>query len=549
MTTTTALSPLQRLRLTYQPCLPTIFKDLPALKIQGKGTADLPSEIASFFPLLAKQPAELFFVHEDLQPHHPKKVGVLFSGGQAAGGHNVITGLYDALTLLHPESQLIGFCDGPQGLVQNKWIPLSLEKIADYRNQGGFDLVGSGRTKITTAAQFEAVEATVRAHRLDGLVIIGGDDSNSNAAWLAEFFLKNKCETKVVGVPKTIDGDLKNEDIEISFGFDTAVKTYAETIGNLKRDARSAKKSYYFIKLMGRSASHITLECALQTHPNMALIGEEVAAQKKTLTQLALEIADMICVRAEQGKSYGVILIPEGIIEFIPEFSLLIEELNALLSLRAQEFNQGSTGQQIKSIMAALSPDALRCFQTIPLEIQQQLLLDRDSHGNVQVSKIETERLFSEVVREELMKRKKEGTYTGTFSSQPHFCGYEGRSCLPSNFDAQYCYALGHLAALLIDQGATGYICCIKDLALTVGQWKIKGRNLSTMMGIETRSGKKTAVISKALVDLEGSAFHRFSTARSNWRLQDDDCMPGPIQFFGPPELVDAITDTLALGT
>lgn len=546
---------LQKLRLAYQPKLPKILQQIQSLKVvPGKsrektiGILDEPPfgvSIDRSFPKIGEQNPYVTFILDKNVKHHPKRVGVVLSGGQAAGGHNVITGLYDALKKLHPDSLLFGFCDGPKGILENKYIPLTEELLAQYRNQGGFDLIGSGRTKIETSEQFLAAETTVRALQLDGLVIIGGDDSNTNAALLAEYFLEKGCKTVVVGVPKTIDGDLANADIAISFGFDSAVKTYCETIGNIMRDALSAKKYYYFIKLMGRSASHITLECALQTGANIALIGEEVAAQHKTFSAIVNEVSEIICERSKKGKDYGVILIPEGIIEFIPEFKQLINELNHLLVADQPHLDKlekmKSKEEKTLYISKFLSRESSQCFSSLPLEAQMQLLSDRDPHGNVQVSGIETERLLMEAVRRELEKREAEGRYSGKYSGMPHFCGYEGRSCFPSNFDAQYCYALGHVAALLVDSNQTGYICCVQGLNTPAENWEIGGRNLVTMMAIEERKGKEKPVIKKALVDLEGKAFAKYKQIRK--KLAEDDLYvnPGPIQFFGPEELTDSI--------
>lgn len=545
---------LQQLRMEYQPTLPKALQDLKKLAVvpgvSKAGHLIVPEQLVSLFPKTAKQSFVTFSPNATVT-HTAKRVGVVLSGGQAAGGHNVICGLFDALRKLHPDSKLFGFSDGPKGIIENTHRELTAAELFLYRNQGGFDLIGSGRTKIETPAQFQAAEATVRELDLDGLVIIGGDDSNTNAAMLAEYFLAHGCKTRVIGVPKTIDGDLRNNDIEMSFGFDTAVKIYSEIIGNILRDNLSAKKSHYFIKLMGRSASHIALECALQTHPNLALIGEEVAAQGKTLMQITAEISDMICSRSAEGKDYAVTLIPEGIIEFIPEFKHLITELNSLMvedkpHLKKIE-SMASKQEKIAYMQTQLSAEAARCFQSIPFEVQVQLLLDRDPHGNVQVSKIETERLFIEMVRTELALRKKAGKYSGKFSPQPLFCGYEGRSGMPSNFDAQYCYALGHVAALLVDSGLTGYIACVQNLARPVEEWKIGARPLVTMFTVEMRAGKLKPVIEKYLVNLQGQLFQHFSKLRKQWLLSDDYCYPGPIQFFGPRELTEAITFTLAL--
>ncbi len=545
-------SVLQKARARFQPRLPKILSEIKSLTLSPTHEnfqKKVPKEIAALFPKTYGQPFLAFSKGENLT-HPPLRVGVVLSGGQAAGGHNVITGLFDALKKLNPQSQLFGFLNGPSGIIGNKNAPLTEEKMAPYRNSGGFDLIGAGRTKIETPEQFQASENTVKALDLDGLVIIGGDDSNTNAAFLAEHFKARGIKTRVVGVPKTIDGDLKNEFLEISFGFDTACKTFSEFIGNVLRDALSAKKYYFFIKVMGRSASHIALECALQTHPNMTLIGEEVKEHNKTVAAITKEISDMICQRSSQGKEFGVILIPEGLIEFIPECKILIKELNGLFAAekphKANLEKLKTKEEKISYILPHLSADSSACFHSFPSDIQIQLLLDRDPHGNVQVSKIETERLFIETVKEELARREKAGLYEGKFSAQPLFCGYEGRSCFPTNFDAQYCYALGHVAALLIDQGATGYMSSIRGLVLPAEEWTIGGIPLLEMMDIELRSGRQAAVIKKAFVNLNSEPYLSFEEMGKRWQMEDDYCYPGPIQFFGPTELTDSITLTLS---
>jgi diphosphate-dependent phosphofructokinase len=524
------MSLLQRLRMAYQPQLPRVLGEVASCALLKGKIPKVESEVAKRFPHLAKQPIVQLTLNTPLE-HQPLQVGILFSGGQAPGGHNVIAGLFDALKELNAESRLIGFLNGPQGLVDNQWMELTDQIIAPYRNQGGFDLIGSGRAKLETPEQFQAIVKVVKELGLQALVIVGGDDSNTNAAFLAEHFLSQDIKTQVIGIPKTIDGDLKNENIEISFGFDTACKTYSEIIGNLLTDAISAKKYYYFVKLMGRSASHIALECALQTHPNMTLIGEEVAKFGKSLKDLVHEMADLVCERALIWKDYGVILIPEGVIEFIPEFKRLIRDLNQLLL----------EGQDQSNLVGA----SKECFESLPETIQKQLLLDRDSHGNVQVSKIETERLFLAMVEKELEQRKKTGRYKRQFNAQPFFCGYEGRSALPSNFDCQYCYALGFAAAILIDAGLTGYMVCINNLSLQVEAWEVEGVPLLSLMVLEERNGQSKPVIKKSLVNLEGKAFNLFKQNREKWRLEDDYSNPGPIQFFGPQELTDNVTYTL----
>jgi len=531
---------LQKERLKFKPKLPNILENVSQLKmVEAKAKSENNNDLKDLFPRTLAQP-RLGFEKGENVTHKPLRVGLVLSGGQAAGGHNVITGIFDAIKQFHQDSVLFGFLNGPSGIVDNEHVELTKEFIENYRNQGGFDIIGAGRTKIETPEQFEGAANTAKALQLDGLVIIGGDDSNTNAALLAEYYLANDIATRVVGVPKTIDGDLKNSEVEISFGFDTATKTFSETIGSILRDCISAKKYYYFIKLMGRSASHIALECALQTHPNLTFIGEEVARERNTLRDLTNKICDVICHRAEKKKNYGVILIPEGIIEFIPEFRELISELNRMkidTNLRGEE--------KITFVRSKLSDHSKECFDSIPKVIQEQLLLERDPHGNVQVSKIETERLFIQSVKQELKNRKASGEYTGKFSSQPLFCGYEGRSCFPSNFDSQYCYALGFVAALLINGGATGYMSCVQNLAYPVEDWKIAGIPLTSMIHMEERKGKLKPVIRKALVDLNGNPFTIFQEQREFWAKNDDYRYPGPIQFFGPPEITDVTTLTL----
>lgn len=521
---------LQKLRMNENPRIPDSLQNFASLDYEIIEKAHQADRLASLFPHSKNRPF-IRFKNGIKRKHSTLKIGVVLSGGQAPGGHNVIAGLYDAMKLLNPNSTLYGFLGGPSGILENRVMEITEERLSPYRNQGGFDLIGSGRTKIETEAQFKAAESTIRLLQLDGLVIIGGDDSNTNAALLAEYCLQNGMSTRVIGVPKTVDGDLKNEQIEISFGFDSATKTYSEIIGNIARDALSAKKYYYFIKLMGRSASHITLECALQTHPNLALISEEIKANKHSLKEITNLIADLICDRAKIGKDYGVILIPEGLIEFIPEFKKLIDEINRL--------------PQTNDLSSLLSNTSQQCFDAIPAEIQTQLLLDRDPHGNIQVSKIETERLLIETVKRELKARQKAGTYKGKFNAQPHFCGYEGRSCFPSRFDSEYCYSLGYTAALLVDANLTGYMCTIQGLLQPLEDWQAGGVSLVSMMHLEERNGVEKPVIRKALVDITKKPFLEFTKEREKWRLEDDYHYPGPIQFYGPAELVEAVTLTL----
>lgn len=536
---------LQKLRMEYQPTLPNVLTDINSLALDPSPSNPIDASLKNLFPNTHSQP-KIHFVKGNQKNHLPLRVGFVFSGGQAPGGHNVAYGLLIALKTMNEKSSLLGFLDGPKGIIENKYREITSEILAPYRNQGGFDLIGSGRTKIETEEQFASAAKTVADLKLDGLVIIGGDDSNTNAALLAEYFLKHQIATRVIGVPKTIDGDLKNEYIEIPFGFDSATKTFSEIIGNILIDTLSAKKYTFFIKLMGRTASHIALECALRTHANLTFIGEEVEAQKRTIADITREITDLIIERSKKGKEYAVILIPEGLIEFIPECKILIKELNTLLASDQKHANHLESLNDKKDkkeyISKLLSKESQQCLASLPSEIQFQLLQDRDPHGNVQVSKIETERLFIETVSIELKKRQ---NHKVKFSPQPLFCGYEGRACLPSNFDSQYCFALGHVAALLINGGATGYICCIQKLHLPTEEWKIAGIPLVSMIHLEERHGKSKPVIKKALVDLKSKFFEEFNLQRNNWRLDDNYLNPGPIQFFGPTNLTDSKPLTL----
>jgi pyrophosphate--fructose-6-phosphate 1-phosphotransferase len=517
---------LQQLRAQFDLPLPELLRDLLSVHfVKGVPTQSEKDreELEKQFPKTYGQPI-LNGKRGAKRSSQSKRVGVVFSGGQAAGGHNVITGLFDALKRLNPDSRLFGFLGGPSGILEGKQKELKEAVLAPYRNQGGFDLIGSGRTKIETEEQLQAALKGVQQLKLDGLVVIGGDDSNTNAALLAEYFLTKGCQTSVIGVPKTIDGDLKNAFVETSFGFDTACRTYSEMIGNIARDTLSARKYFHFIKLMGRSASHIALECALQTQPNFTWIGEEVASKKLTLYQIAETLAAFIEKRSQMGKPFGVILIPEGLIEFIPEVAALIKELNSL--------------KEMQGVREKLSREALNCFDALPETIQNQLLLDRDPHGNVQVSPIETERLLIEMVKR---------VYKGKFHAVSHFFGYEGRSGYPSNFDAEYCYVLGHTAALLIDAGATGYTSYVRHLTRPVQEWEIGGIPITMLMHLEMRKGKTKPVIAKALVDLDGKAFKAFAEQREKWMFEEHYCYPGPIQFFGDQNLTDTKPITLAL--
>lgn len=529
-------SAFQSCRLNYQPPLPLALQKVAFLEAcPAVSPPSHEEELAVLFPNVSKFSQLKFKLASSIVSNKPLRVGVVFSGGQAPGGNNVISGLFDALKSISSSSVLIGFLGGPSGLIEGKSKEITADQLAHYRNLGGFDFLGSDRTKLEAATQPDVLK-NVQKLNLDGLVIIGGDDSNTNAALLAEYFLSHSCKTCVVGIPKTIDGDLKGPEIEASFGFDTATKVYAELIGSLAKDALSARKYYFFVKLMGRTASSIALECALQTHPNCTLIGEEILADKISLQDIVKQLADLIAERAKLSKNYGVILIPEGLLEFIPDCKLLIKELGSITSETSLE-----------KVADSLSPTAKTCFNSLPEVIKKQLMLDRDPHGNLQVSKIETERLLIEMVEVELKKRKDAGLYKGKFNPQPLFFGYEGRSCAPSNFDANYCYALGCVAAALIQNERTGYMAALKGLHLPVEKWQPAGVPLASLMHFEERKGAKKPVIKKALVDLAGGPFSYFKERRLDWGLNDDYFFPGPIQYFGPEELTDRITCTLAL--
>ena len=538
---------LQKKRLSYDPVVPEAVKDLRKLRFIAKGKAEPISDqdkIKKMFEKTYGQPIVEFEAGDEVEKKL-LRIGVVFSGGQAAGGHNVISGLFDAIKNFHEDGKLFGFLNGPSGIVENSYIEITAEKLYEYRNQGGFDLIGSGRTKIETQEQLRSSLETATKLEIDGIVIIGGDDSNTNAAILAEYFLNNNCMAKVVGVPKTIDGDLRSNDIEMSFGFDTACKTYSELIGNICKDALSAKKYYHFIRLMGRSASHITLECAFKTQPNLTLIGEEIMHNNSSLKEIVSMLTELIIKRAEMDKSYGVILIPEGIIEFIGEVKTLIEELNVILATGSMHLDAINAMKDHIEVLAYLKKNlreaSFSCFEILPKDIQKQLLLDRDPHGNVQVSKIETEKLLLDMVKKEL----KEKGFRGKFNAVAHFFGYEGRSALPTNFDANYCYNLGRLSASLINQGLTGYIACIKNLKDPVEKWQYYGLPLTMLMNIEYRHGKQKPVIKKYLVSLESKSFQRFSNLRGQWELDDQYLLVGPIQFYGDKELTDSSPITM----
>ncbi|CAN1149137.1 Pyrophosphate--fructose 6-phosphate 1-phosphotransferase subunit beta [Linum perenne] len=533
-------SDVQASRIDYQLPLPSVltapFKivDGPASSAAGN-----PDEISKLFPNLFGQPSSMLQPNDvhTLPSDRKLKIGVVLSGGQAPGGHNVISGIFDYLQANAKGSTLYGFRGGPAGIMKCKYVELNPDYIRPYRNQGGFDMICSGRDKIETPEQFKQAEETALKLDLDGIVVIGGDDSNTNACLLAENFRSKNMKARVIGCPKTIDGDLKCKEVPVSFGFDTACKIYAEMIGNVMIDARSTGKYYHFVRLMGRAASHITLECALQTHPNITIIGEEVAAKKLTLKNVTDYIVDVVCKRAELGHNYGVILIPEGLIDFIPEVQQLIAELNEIL---AHEVVDEAGKWKNK-----LAEQSLQLFDFLPQAIQEQLMLERDPHGNVQVAKIETEKMLIQMVETELQKRTQEGSYKGQFKGQSHFFGYEGRCGLPTNFDSMYCYALGYAAGVLLHSGKTGLISSIGNLGAPVSEWTVGGTALTALMDVERRHGKFKAVIKKAMVELEGAPFKKFASLRDEWALKNRYTSPGPIQFMGPG--ADAVNHTLLL--
>ncbi len=546
------LSPLQAARYTYKPKLPEILtKDAASIKIElgapTESVADQADLKALFKHTYGKPVATIV---EGTNPDAGKSinVGVILSGGQAPGGHNVIAGIFDGLKKLNPQNKLIGFLGGPSGLTDNKTLEITPDYMDEYRNTGGFDIIGSGRTKLESEEQFDTCIKVCASHNISALVIIGGDDSNTNAAVLAEYFKKKNAPVQVIGVPKTIDGDLKNEHIETSFGFDTATKTYSELIGNIQRDANSAKKYWHFIKLMGRSASHIALECALETQPNVTIISEEVEEKKQTLNQVVNGIIDTIVKRADNKENFGVVLVPEGLIEFIPEMGALISELNDLLAEHEAYYTTLTTFEdQSEWINKNLSKDSSYVFSSLPNNIQRQLLMDRDPHGNVQVSRIETEKLLIEMVEDKLKEMKAEGKYKGSFSHQHHFFGYEGRCAFPSNFDADYCYSLGFNASILIANGLTGYMSSVRNLDKPASQWIAGGIPVTMMMNMEQRHGKQKPVIRKALVELDGKPFKTFAASRDEWAVKTSFLYPGAIQYYGPDEVCNQPTETLKL--
>ena len=547
------LSPLQKARYEYSPKLPGMLRGgISEISVQvGAPTESVADQakIKALFPNTYGKNEITFTKGSNTSAAKKQVVGVILSGGQAPGGHNVICGLYDAIKATDKNNVLLGFKGGPSGLIDDDYIEFTDEYINQYRNTGGFDIIGSGRTKLETEEQFKVVTEVAKKHGLTAIVIIGGDDSNTNAAVLAEYMAAHNTGVQVIGCPKTIDGDLKNEDIEASFGFDTATKTYSELIGNIERDANSAKKYWHFIKVMGRSASHVALECALETQPNICLIGEEVAAKKMSLASIANYIADAVEKRGNNGENFGVAIIPEGIVEFVPEFSKLIAEINELLAgKKTEEFNAlPDWAAKYEFIKKGLSAESFKVFDILPQFVQQQLFLERDPHGNVQVSLIESEKLFSEMVKAELAKRKAAGTYKGKFGTQHHFFGYEGRCAFPSNFDADYCYSLGYNAFMLIQYGYTGYLSKVSNISRPAEEWVAGGMPITKMMNMERRNGEDKPVIRKALVELDGAPFKYFEAHRDEWAVKTCFTYPGAIQYFGPAEVCDLTTRTLAL--
>ena len=540
-------SALQIARAAYQPKLPKALTGAVAVK-EGEATQSVADQeaIKELFPNTYGMPL-IQFVEGQAQNTAEMNVGVILSGGQAPGGHNVISGLFDGIKKLNPNNKLYGFILGPGGLVDHNYKELTADIIDEYRNTGGFDIIGSGRTKLEKEEQFEKGYEILKELGIKALVIIGGDDSNTNACVLAEYYAAKNYGVQVIGCPKTIDGDLKNEMIETSFGFDTACKTYSEVIGNIERDCNSARKYWHFIKLMGRSASHIALECALQTQPNICIISEEVEAKNMSLDDVVTSIAQAVANRAAEGNNFGIVLIPEGLIEFIPAMKALIAELNDFLAANGEEFNKIEPNKQREYIISKLSAENAAIYASLPEGVARQLSLDRDPHGNVQVSLIETEKLLSEMVGKKLAAWKAEGKFAGKFSAQHHFFGYEGRCAAPSNFDADYCYSLGYTASLLIASGKTGYMSSVRNTTAPAAEWIAGGVPITMMMNMERRHGEMKPVIQKALVKLDGAPFKAFAAQREAWAKETAYVYPGPIQYFGPTEVCDQPTKTLQL--
>ena len=542
------ISPLQEARAKYEPKMPAIlYGEIHAADGEPTQSVEDQEEIKKLFPHTYGLPVVTFEKGGSAASSRPINVGVILSGGQAPGGHNVISGLYDGIKKIHRDSRLFGFLMGPGGIVDHKYIELTDDIIDEYRNTGGFDIIGSGRTKLETREQFDKGLTILRELGISALVIIGGDDSNTNACVLAEYYKSIDAGVQVIGCPKTIDGDLKNAQIETSFGFDTATKVYSEMIGNIQRDCNSARKYWHFIKLMGRSASHIALECALKTQPNVCLISEEVEAKNQSLDDIVTYIAGVVSERAAEGNNFGTVLVPEGLIEFIPAMRTLIAELNDLLAKEGEDFAETEKDRQLEFIASRLSRDNAAIFRSLPETVARQLAAERDPHGNVQVSLIETEKLLSGMVASKLAEWKEAGKYKGKFATQHHFFGYEGRCAAPSNFDADYCYTLGYTAAGLIASGKTGYMSSVRGLTNNVTEWIPGGIPITMMMNIERRHGELKPVIKKALVELDGKPFLTFEENRGKWARETCYIYPGPIQYFGPSEVCDQTTATLLL--
>ena len=542
-------SPLQLARADYKPKLPaTLTGNILIKESAATQSVAHQNEIKEMFPITYGMPVLNIESGSEPMKSPVLNIGVILSGGQAPGGHNAIAGIFDGLKALNSNNKLYGFLGGPSGLVDGKYIELTSQIVEEYRNTGGFDIIGSGRTKLEEKSQFDKSLANCRKIGINALVVIGGDDSNTNACVLAEYYKSINANVQVIGCPKTIDGDLKNEMIETSFGFDTASKVYSELIGNIERDALSAKKYWHFIKLMGRSASHIALECVLQTHPNYAIISEEVQEKRLTMDQIVEDIARVIKTRSDNNENFGVCLIPEGLIEFVPEIKKLITEINDLLADKAAAFNALVTDDdRFQFINSHISAESTKAFNSLPKEIQIQLLMDRDPHGNVQVSRIETEKLLIDMVADKFKEWKAEGRFNGKFSALAHFFGYEGRCAAPSNFDADYTYSLGYVSAIIIGSGKTGYMAMIRNLTAPAEKWIAGGVPITMMMNLEKRHGQMKPVIQKALVKLDGKPFKEFTKHRGEWSIKTSYVFPGPIQYFGPSEVCDATTKTLQL--
>ncbi len=538
---------LQIARANYKPQMPeSLFG--PVKLAKGKPTQSVgdQEEIKKLFPYTYGMP-ELKFEKDTHAAHaatEPLNVGVILSGGQAPGGHNVISGIFDGLKSIHPQSRLYGFLMGPSGLVNHDYRELTAEIINEYRNCGGFDIIGSGRTKLEKIDQFDKGLEIIKKLNIRAIIIVGGDDSNTNAAVLAEYYKAKGTGVQVLGCPKTIDGDLKNKWIEASFGFDTATKVYSELIGNIERDCNSSKKYWHFMKVMGRSASHIALECALKTQPNVTIISEEVEAKNQTLNQVVDYIAKIVATRAAHGLNYGTVLIPEGLIEFFPAMKQLIAQLNNILA-EHPEFKEMAPDDQHEFVISHLTGQNAEFFSTLPAKVARQLYHDRDPHGNVLVSLIETDQLLSEMVAKKLEEMRAQGKYVGRFRPMHHFFGYEGRCGDPSNFDANYCYALGYNAAQLVKCGATGYMSSIRNLSQPVSEWVAGGIPITMMLHMEQRSGEMKPVIRKALVDLSDKPFQVFAENRDEWAVNTCYIYPGAVQYFGPSEVCDQTTRTL----